>query len=57
MNLIYNEIIKPNNYNKRNVLFLDDKLDNLKSTNDHLIPIHVKTKGIDEDLMTNIENL
>lgn len=55
MDLIQNEIIKPNEYDKWNVLFLDDKMENLNTVEDYLIPIHVKTRGIDETLMGMIE--
>jgi len=55
MQLIQNEIIIPNSYKKHNVIFLDDKSENLIDVGDLLIPVHVKTRGIDDNLMSMIE--
>jgi len=55
MQLIQNEILEPNGYKKHNVMFLDDKPENLIDVGDFLIPVHVKTRGIDDNLMSMIE--
>lgn len=45
----------PNGYKKWNVLFLDDKPENLVDVGDYLMPVNVTTRGIDEKLMKLIE--
>lgn len=55
MDLIHKEIITPNAYNKWNILFLDDKIENMIDVGDQLIPVNVVTQGIDEKLMHLIE--
>jgi len=34
---------------------MDDKLENLKDTQDWLIPLHIQTKGIDHNLINQID--
>lgn len=55
MSLINKEIINPNGYKKWNLMFFDDKQENMIDVGDQLIPVNVITRGIDEKLMNLVE--